>query len=382
MRPRILLVAYPYAGTGANMLRYRSLSYYLLKKNYVVDVVGYYDLKEQLPQGIKYYQIRRHHSAIAILVFFRLFLNYLYLLESQSFFSYIRRVGLASCTYISVRCLLKQNEYESCLVGIHPWAFYLIIPLIKKHLRTVIDIGDPLYKNAIMLNSAHPSNFRLEQQALGAADYVVTMNEPTIDIMTKEMGISKDKVEFISPAMNIESYRPKESRSFPIHNPLTIIYSGSLYQGYRDLNEVQPAIDMIGNVILDVFTNKYSDCKSTNCVRYHDWISHRDLLQKYQEYDVILFIDNSFGYQVPSKIFEIIAQNKPVLFVYDQRNTYFYELLKGQMGIIFVENKRENIVKTLKEITSKNTLNTCYTFDMSDYSEEIVNTKIMATLTK
>ena len=374
------MIAYPFAGTGANMLRYKNFVDYLYQRNYEVDVVGYYDLKVELPPGIHYYQIRKILSFRFLLTFTSLAFHYLYLLKCQTLKEYVRRVGLAATTYTKSKFLIKKKQYESCLVGIHPWAFYMMIPLLKNYIRTILDIGDPLYKNAILKKSSHPSNLLLEKQALEAADYVVTVNEPTIEIMTNEMGIPESKIRFITPAMNIESYCRDEIKFHSLHKPLRIIYSGSLYQGYRDLNEVQPAIELLNDVVLDVFTNTSSNNKSSERVHFHNWIPHNNLLSLYREYDVLLFVDNAYGYQVPSKIFEVLAQNKPILFVYDQRNKYFYNMLNNQKGITFVENKREKIMETLKEIMNKQTIEVCYTFDMSDYSVETVNRKLLALL--
>lgn len=379
---RLLLIAYPFAGTGANMLRYRSLAYFLVKEGWEVDVIGYYVLKDVLQSGIHYYRIRKRLSFRLLLVFLLLSFQYIYLIKVQGFKEYLRRVGLASATYSLSISLLKQRHYETCLVGIHPWAFYLIVPLMRKQIRTVIDISDPLYRNAITKNSSHPSNLRLEQHALMAADYVITMNEPTIEIMTEEMGISRDKIEFITPSMNVKSYRYAERITYGLHKPLRMIYSGSLYTGYRDLSEVRPAIDQCEDVELDVYSNSSSLYQSSKRLHFYDWISHDDILRLYQEYDLLLFVDNAFGYQVPSKIFEMLAQNKPILFVYDKRNTYLYQLLKDQKGMYFVENKRNEISTLLSDLVKKDKIDVCYTFEMSDYSEEIINKKLLASMIK
>lgn len=380
MVERVLLIAYPFAGTGANMLRYQSFARYLSENGIMADIIGYYQLKSDLPKGTRYYQIKKRLTLPFVWYFIRLFVENLFLLQVQSVSQYLNRVALASLTYVMAMELMKNNNYDACFVGIHPWAFYLIIPLLKKHIQTVLDIGDPLYKNAITKKSNYKSNFLFEKRALESADYVVTMNEPTITIMTEEMGIAKSKIQFISPAMNIESYRPNEKKSFSLNKPLRMIYSGSLYQGYRDLNEVQPAIESLNYVFLDVFTNISPKNKSSERVKFHDWIPHNDLLRLYQEYDLLLFVDNNFGYQVPSKIFEIIAQNKPILFVYDKRNVYFYNLLCGQEGIFFVENNREKIANLLTKISRKQSLDVCYTFDLTPFSEETVNRKLLTSL--
>jgi len=381
MAKRILLIAYPFAGTGANMLRYRSFASYLAGKGYHVDVIGYYELIEDLPKGVTYYKIGAKFSFSNLQIFISLFIQNTYLLRVQGLKSYFKRVGLAALTYSKVLDLLNTFHYEACLVGVLPWAYYLIIPLLKKHIYTVVDIGDPLYKNAINQGSNNYANFRLERDALQSADRVITMNEPTIPIMVNEMGILKDKVAFVSPAMNVENSYNMKKKLWDMHRPLRILYSGSLYSCYRDLSEVQPALESLnGEVILDVYTNSICKPKKTNNVFVYDVVPHKQILQLYQEADILLFIDNSYGYQVPSKIFEILAQNKPILFVYDKRNCYFRNMLKGQQGIYFVENHKDLIKECLISLSNIEKIEVNYTIDLHNYSEDAINYQLFCNL--
>lgn len=374
---RVLLIAYSFAATGANMLRYKSLSSFLFNKGYSVDVVGYYSLNETLPSGISYFQIKQKFTPIGVGVFIALFFRYLYLMKGQRFLSYIRRIGLASLTYSRVICLFNKHHYNACLVSVLPWSYYLIIPLLKKKCRTVIDICDPLYKNALFSNSSSIANFRLEKDSLSIADAIATVNEPTIPILTNEMGLGRDKIEFITPAMNVGDNWELKPMIYEWTHSLRLIYSGSIYAGYRDLSEVQSAIESCTSVSLDIYTNSVCIPKESHAIRVHSIVPHNLLLNLYQQYDVLLFIDNFYGYQVPSKIFELMAQNKPILFVYDRRNTYLYNMLREQTGFFFVENDRLKIETAIKGLISKGSAYVDFNFDLTSYTEESVNQKLL-----
>lgn len=376
MVKKILIITRCFTGPGPNVLRRQSLARYILGRGGQIDILGY-EKEDSLPVDVHYFQSKMQVSLVFLKWFFTLFFRYLYMLKAQSMTSYVRRVGLAAMIMVSAEKLIKIKEYDTCLVCIHPWAFYLLIPYLVKHVPTVIDISDPLYKNAINIGSDNRANFRLEQTALMAATHVVTMNEPTIQIMTDEMGIMPQKITFVSPAMNVSSYVRDVHKKFPLHSPIRMIYVGSLYANYRDFEEIQPAIDRLhGFVGIDVFSNSGYKSKDSDNINWHDVIPHKQVLQLYSQYDVILFVDNFYGYQVPSKIFEIMAQNKPILFVYDKRNTYFYDKLKHQEGIIFVENKRDEIESVLIRLCNSNSLSVNYTFDLNDFSEQATNMKL------
>jgi len=172
-----------------------------------------------------------------------------------------------------------------------------------------------------------------------------------------------------------------KKKLWDMHRPLRILYSGSLYSCYRDLSEVQPALESLnGEVILDVYTNSICKPKKTNNVFVYDVVPHKQILQLYQEADILLFIDNSYGYQVPSKIFEILAQNKPILFVYDKRNCYFRNMLKGQQGIYFVENHKDLIKECLISLSNIEKIEVNYTIDLHNYSEDAINYQLFCNL--
>ena len=363
--------------SGANMLRYRSLASYLVKHGHEVDVIGMYELQEQLEKGISYFQLKRKLSAKFFIYFFLLFFQNLYLLSTMSFVRYIDRIGLAALTLVEANRFIKKKNYDTCLVSVAPWAYYLIIKHLSKKLRVFIDICDPLYKNALFPKGAYKANLKMEYEALESANVIATVNEPTIKIMTDEMGIAKEKIYFITPSMNVGDNWKRERIDCQFHKPLRLIYSGSLYAGYRDLSEVQPAIELCSDVSLDIYSNSKYQPKKSACIHAHDVVPHDDLLKLYQQYDILLFVDNFYGYQVPSKIFELLVQNKPILFIYDKRNTYFYDMLKGQEGITFVENNQAKIFDAIKMLIKKGGQTINYTVDLSDYSEQAVNKKLL-----
>ncbi len=358
------------------MLRYRSLANYLVSKDHKVDVIGYYDLENELENGICYIQIKKQFSFGALVWFLRLLIAHLYLFKNMNLSRYLNRIGLAAITLALANKLNRANRYESCLISIAPWAYYMIVDRIRKDTRVIVDICDPLYKNAIYPGSDSDANLRLEKRALEVAGLIITVNEPSITIMTGEMRINPNKIRFISPAIHIDQYLCGGKKQYCFCNPISMIYSGSLYEGYRDLNEFIPALESCGGITLDVYTGSKCRPKDTSIVRVHEIIPHQEIVHLYQKFDLLLFVDNFYGYQVPSKIFELIAQNKPIIFVYDKRNVYFYNLLKNQEGIVFVENDRKRIKEALQIILSQRNQVVNYTIDLSKYSEETINNQL------
>jgi glycosyltransferase involved in cell wall biosynthesis len=274
--------------------------------------------------------------------------------------------------------LFRKNKYDACLIGVLPWEFYFIVPFIKEKCRTVLDISDPLYKNAFFDKGKSPLYKKMEGKALRCADNVIVMNEMTIDMYVEEMGVDRNKLIYLPPATDTSGYLRNQYRKFCLDKPIKLLYSGALYPGYRDLYEVVKALDSVNGYQLDVVTRHgYTD---TEAVHYHEWMPHEKMVATYQEYDILLFVDNFYGYQVPSKIFELIATNKPILFVYDRRNMYLYNLLKNQQGIIFVENNRDMIKACLEELIRNRHISVNYKIDLTPYSSDYINESLLNVL--
>lgn len=377
---RVLLLSYRYAEADANTIRHQSLVRYLRDNDVLVDIVGKTELKNKLEDGITYTQVSRFRdfSFSKLILFFRLFFCHLYLISNNGIKLYVQYVAEAAYAYEIIRKLFKKNKYDACLVGIVPSEFYLIVSLIKNKCWTVLDISDPLYKNAFFDKEGHPSNKKIESKALTCADRIIVMNEMTIKLYTEEMGIDANKMVYLPPATDSSGYVRDKSFHYSIDKNIHMIYSGTLYNNYRDLCEVEKALEMTHHIKLDVVTKPgFVDKKK---IHYHKWMSHKDIVSAYQNYDLLLFVDNFYGYQVPSKIFELIATNKPVLFVYDQRNVYLYNLLKDQKGIYFVENNHLKIKDILEKIQKEKSLEVHYTIDLYPYSQNYINEKIMKEL--
>ena len=89
---------------------------------------------------------------------------------------------------------------------------------------------------------------------------------------------------------------------------------------------------------------------NTTKIEYKGQIDHEKLTQEYLNNDVLVFIDNDKGYQVPGKVLELLAMQKPVLFIYSNEKspTLFY--VKDSGFVIMVKNNVDNIIEGIIQI--------------------------------
>lgn len=381
---KILFVTHHFARSNANTFRYRNLAQELSKLGYSIDIIGDRSLTDyQLPHNCRYFSLLKDVKSIdifpiiwwTIVEFFKLYPLWFFL--KNKYLAYT--ILICGAAKYRIRKQLNLHQYDAILLSITPWTYHTFSKYLSKHSPLIVDLGDPLYKNAFLDKNPSGSERlkRFEYNSLKYASYLPIMSEPLKSIYVDDMKLSSSKVEFISPAANIDNYKRGESFLYSIDNsePLHILYAGMLYPKYRDLEQIAPAFSSTDNVKLTVITNnKIQLCKNVNKL---SWVVQTDLKKLYKEVDILLFIDNFYGYQIPSKIFELLAESKPILFVYDKRNTYLYEKLKAQKGIFFVENETQQIRKTIEYLKLLDNIEVKYDIDLTEYSETYITNKLV-----
>lgn len=386
---KVLLLAHCFAHRNANTFRYRRLCEQLSREGHSVDVVGDHVLCDySLPTGVRYFALRsdlKRWRSIAVIGWFSVIellkLSLLWLTSLKH--PYLGYSVLMNGVYrYRLGRLLRQNRYDVVLLSVVPWTLYTFARGLSKQAPLVIDISDPLFKNAFVDDcvSGTPRFARFEARALKYADRVAVMSEPLVELYHRELGVERDKLSFVSPSTDVSKYQRDAELFYEMGCPLRMVYAGTLYPAYRDLNELLDAVREVPDVCLEVVTQKAG--MQMPQVSWHGWMSQQQLAEHYRQADVLVFVDNFYGYQVPSKIFELIALNKPILFIYDTRNDYLYEKLKDQAGIFPVQNKKADLVRALNEIIRQHVVRVRYTMDLVPFSVDAINQQLISLLHK
>jgi hypothetical protein len=64
-------------------------------------------------------------------------------------------------------------------------------------------------------------------------------------------------------------------------------------------------------------------------------------------------MDNDTGFQVPGKTFELLAFDKPILFIYMNEASDTLNYLKNEPGVFCCQNKAKAIIEALDAITKE-----------------------------
>lgn len=257
---------------------------------------------------------------------------------------------------------LSQNKFKTVIIGILPFSFLYLTKFIKnlnKDLNIIVDMSDPISANmSFRFFSKTKQNFllKLERKYLPYIDMLIVLND---EIKQYYKGKYKNLNRVIVIEQGIDQ-TIIEQNSYNIEiNEIHLIYAGHLYKGDREPYELYNAIETVAfNIQLYIYGQfkKSLYPPQTDKFYYGERISRDELKQKYSESNIVVFIDNKDSLQVPGKTMEILALNKPVLFIYFSDESPTLQYVTGYKGIYLTKNNSEEIKCTIETIISDN----CY----------------------
>lgn len=267
--------------------------------------------------------------------------------------------------------ILKNSQFDVVIIGITPYSLYELTQFVKSQdnrIKVFVDLSDPFIENASNKGNLLFNNYRVRQfefRYLKHCDGIVVLNPTIKDLYENTYNLQK-RVYVIE-----QGYSPLEisiqDENIKQEN-YKLIYAGALSKKFRNPFPLYQAINKATEKWhLDLYGNISEELIPLNNpnINFYGVIDHKRLVKKYAQADVIVFIDNAFGYQVPGKLFEVISIGKPVLFIYSNSNSPSLFYIAKLSHVIMVENDVEKISQKLNEIRNlKSTL-----FDNKDYKQ-------------
>lgn len=257
-----------------------------------------------------------------------------------------------------VLSLVDNKNIDAVIILTKPFFLMkLIVPIKHAHPNVMVccDMTDPFSSNVELLhtNSLHKRMIQsFEEKYMSEADYIVVLNKEILkyyqdickNIVVIEQGIDDSLIDAI---------RNSEG-GFAKDNTTSLVYAGNFYKKIRDPHELYRAIDAIKQEVkLTIYTHvEKREClpHSTEQIENLPSVDKDELFKVYANSNIIVFIDNFFGIQVPGKTLEVLATNKPVLFIYNNKYSPTLNYVKSQKGIFLVENDYVAISETIERI--------------------------------
>jgi hypothetical protein len=260
---------------------------------------------------------------------------------------------------------LKEGQYDIVLIGVPPYSFYHLARSLKKnfpHIKLLIDISDPFYGNVTVLHSGNLLRKMFakayEKKFVNLADHIVVLNEEIKtfyertfgikNITVIEQGVDNLVIEKISDTYRLNTKQEKNK-----NQPVVLVYGGLFYKKFREPFELYKAVESSkSNIKLKLFgkINPTFIPEPSDRIEYYGRVSQEDLFREYMQADIIVFIDNAYGIQVPGKTIELMIFNKPILFISSNRQSASIRYFQNCHNLIRVENTYKSIEQALNSI--------------------------------
>lgn len=254
-----------------------------------------------------------------------------------------------------INTLNNIYKYDAIIVSCAPFTLLKLGIFVKNilGLKFIVDLGDPFYKNNInkyFIQKLFAKQF--ETKYLKYVDILIVTNSLTYKHYkdTFKRSIDKNKIFIISHGTNINMNKPARV-NIKLNGKLNLVYVGLFYKKLREPFELFEAISIYNNstnkqIYLDIYgvTPNYFVKKvkiNRNFINFHNPVEHTKVNEIYERSDIIVFIDNAFGVQTPSKLFEIINSKKPVLFIYSNKESLSLKIIQNYEGAIVCKNEKK-----------------------------------------
>lgn len=286
--------------------------------------------------------------------------------------------------------LAGELKCEVVIVSAFPFTTLICLKTIKQKLgiKTILDIGDPFYKNS--KNGYIKDLFarRFEKRYLKYTDILIVTNTLTRDhyLNAYPECLRPDQVRLVpygvsgTFASEIRTSKDAENVSGD-RSQFRLVYAGQLYRRMREPFELYKAVTQTRNheglpkIRLDMYGSFnrgfIAGYENSDTVFFHGNVRHGDLPDIYRKADTVVFIDNAYGMQTPGKIFEVALSGKPVLFISDHIQSPAFEIIRDMDHFFVTANRSDMIIEAIKMIEDKVRSNLPFSYPVPDFLWEM-----------
>ena len=269
--------------------------------------------------------------------------------------------------------LCYQNKFDLIYTHADPFLSNFLGYISKKifNIPWIMYVGDPRYFGAY--SQCKWLLKHLEHASLRLADNVLVNCEETLEEYLKYFpGIKTNKYNVITDGYPLELYKntaPKTSKKF------RILYTGAFYPGVREPLELFKAIKLCSG-LLEVIIAGYvpeeykkkilSAGLLSNNIIFLGHLPHEQIKVLQKGADVLLSIGWVGGFQLPGKMFDYLAAERPILVIKYDTNDVSAKLVEKYNRGLVCGNSIADIkasIEKLYELWRSQQLNT--SFDLS-----------------
>jgi glycosyltransferase involved in cell wall biosynthesis len=280
--------------------------------------------------------------------------------------------------------LIKKYNFDLIISVSNPFSSHVIALLLKKkNSLWIADYGDPFSFEKI-----YPSNNQKIYNKLNSSVEKLVIKKSNFITLTNENVkheflnfFNSNKYFIIPPFFNIINITNNyiKNNIYLDNNKINIVYSGTLYSKIRNpLNFVEfikrVNLNLDKKIVIHFFGN-IGDCNfllnyNSDLIKIHGGVSLPELILIIKKSTFLLNIGNKSTYQLPSKIFEYMISQKPIInLIYDTTDLTIPILEKYNASFNIINTKiymNANEKEIIKFLLYPSKVDTKYLKDITD----------------
>lgn len=260
---------------------------------------------------------------------------------------------LSGCIkYIDTLTGKLEPKYDIVISISDPKSSHLLaIQLLKNNLiecgKYIQIWGDPMYLD-ITNKSWIPAPFikRIEKKLIIKADKIFYVSPLTLEEEMKLFPEYANKMDILYPTYQKET----------LYDPVSKIKKIGYFGDYNTLTRnILPLYNAIANTNykLMIYGNSDLNLENKKNIKINRRVSFQEVKKIEKEVDLLVHLSNSSGTQIPSKIYQYMGTNKPILFILDGKKDLLLKVFKPYKRMLFCENNEKDIINTIKKFNNR-----------------------------
>jgi len=262
--------------------------------------------------------------------------------------------------------MIRRDKIDAIYASGGPWTCFLVGAMLKTltGLPLVTDFRDPWAANPVFLgktNIVRCFATIMERQVVKAADLIIA-NTPELgqDFVARYPNLPEGMVTVIPNGFENYNFDTRPAKA----SQLTLLHAGDIYGARSPKNLLKAALGLVrkGKIPKDglriIFLGELSagdrdsqhvlqDPIIKEIVEISPRVPYHEAIEQQKASDVLVLIQPGFPLQVPRKLYDYMAFNKPILAVTDPLGATSRLMEEADLGIV-ARNTAESIESSLE----------------------------------
>lgn len=263
--------------------------------------------------------------------------------------------------------VIHKHDIDVIFATGMPWTSLMVGYFLKllTGKKLIVDFRDPWVNNPFIAKGKFERALdrMWEKRIVKKADLVSVNTGSLWQDFKSRYPAAGQKIKCLPNGYDPKDYQSLERNSVPKHDKLVLSHTGFLYSKrdprplidaikllYQQHPEVarQIVFQQVGNVNLPYDPEKlYTKNGLTDNLHFLEQRNHLECLRLMQRSDVLVIFQQGTHNQIPSKLYEYIALEKPILSIADRDSEFTDLVLREGFGVVFEEDRVDQIAEYL-----------------------------------